>query len=248
MVFKLEICVDSVQSAIYAQLAGASRVELCDNLMEGGTTPSYGIISLARKHLNIGLNVLIRPRAGDFLYSEQEFEIMMRETEFCRECGADGIVIGILKKDGTIDTERTSELVRAARPMSVTFHRAYDMCIDPVKGIEDIIQTGADRVLTSGHKNNAEQGSELLCQLVKIAGKRIIIMPGSGISETNIEKIARKTGAKEFHCSARKLIESEMNFRKEGVTMGSIPGYDEFRRKVADTEKIKDIIRILSNI
>jgi copper homeostasis protein len=248
MNFKLEICVDSVQSAIYAEQSGASRIELCDNLMEGGTTPSFGIISTARKYLKIGLNVLIRPRPGDFLYSEQEFEIMLRETEICRECGVDGIVTGILRSDGAIDTERTSELVRAAHPMPVTFHRAYDMCIDPIQGLEDIIKTGARRVLTSGHKNSAEDGSVLLGELVRVAGQRIIIMPGSGINETNIEKIARVSGAREFHCSARKIIESDMSFRKEGVTMGNVQGYDEFRRKVADSEKIKNIIRILANL
>ncbi len=124
--------------------------------------------------------------------------------------------------------------------MTVTFHRAFDMCNDPFQGLEDIIKTGADRVLTSGHKNSAEEGAVLLGELVKMAGERIIIMPGSGINETNIEKIARASGAREFHCSARKVIESDMAFRKEGVTMGNVPGYDEFRRKVADTEKIKE--------
>jgi len=148
MKFKLEICADSVQSAIDAQKAGASRVELCDNLLEGGTTPSYGTITSARDNLEIGLHVLIRPRAGDFLYSDLEFQIMRRDIKICKECGTDGIVIGILKKEGTIDVERTAELVKLAHPMSVTFHRAFDMCINPEQGLEDIIASGADRVLT----------------------------------------------------------------------------------------------------
>jgi copper homeostasis protein len=248
MKFKLEICVDSVQSALDAQKAGASRVELCDNLYEGGTTPSYGTIESARNNLEIGLHVLIRPRAGDFLYSDIEFDIMRRDVKICKECGADGIVIGILKKDGTIDVERTSELVELAHPMSVTFHRAFDMCADPSHGLEDIIGCGADRVLTSGHKNTAEEGLTLLRDLGAQAGNRIIIMPGSGINESNIERIAKITGANEFHLSARQVIDSLMTFRMEGITMGNIPGYNEFTRKVADPEKIKRIIEILREV
>jgi copper homeostasis protein len=248
MDFKLEICIDSVQSAINSQKEGASRVELCDNLTEGGTTPSSGIISAVRKNLKIGLHILIRPRAGDFLYSDLEFEIMCKDTEICREHGADGIVIGILNTDGTIDIRRTSELVNLARPMSVTFHRAFDMCIDPVQGLEDIIETGADRLLTSGHKNSAENGSVIIRDLVKQARSRIIIMPGSGINEEIIGNIAKFTGAKEFHLSARKVVESEMIFRREGVTIGNTPGYNEFTRKVADPDKIKNIIRILGDL
>jgi copper homeostasis protein len=248
MKFKLEICVDSVQSAVDAQKAGASRVELCDNLYEGGTTPSYGTILSARNNLEIGLHVLIRPRGGDFLYSDIEFDIMRRDIKICRDCGADGIVIGILRSDATIDVERTSELVEFAHPMSVTFHRAFDMCADPLRGLEAIIGSGAERILTSGHKNTVEEGSFLLRDLVLEAGKRIIIMPGSGISESNIERIAKITGADEFHLSARKIIESLMSFRKEDITMGNAPGYNEYVRKIADPEKIKNIVRILCDL
>ncbi len=248
MKFKLEICVDNVQSAIDAQDAGATRVELCDSLPEGGTTPGYGTIVSARHNLNIGLNILIRPRGGDFLYSALEFDIMRRDVDICMECGADGIVTGILRADGNIDIERTSELVRLAHPMSVTFHRAFDMCRDPQKGLEDIIATGADRLLTSGQKNSAEEGSGLLRELVIQSGNRIIIMPGSGIHEANIEAIAKITGANEFHLSARKVVESKMIFRKTGITMGGMPGYNEYARKVADSEKIKGIIKILGNL
>ena len=248
MNFKLEICVDSVHSALIAQEAGASRVELCDNLSEGGTTPGFGTIYSARKNLHIRLNVLIRPRAGDFLYTDVEYDIMKRDLEICGECGADGIVIGLLRDDGTIDQERTSKLVELAHPMSVTFHRAFDMCRDPQQGLEEIIATGANRVLTSGHKNSAEEGLSLLKELVRQAGQRIIIMPGSGINETNIESIARATLAKEFHLSARKTIESRMIYKKDGITMGNSYGYNEFTNKVADPNKIKNIIKILSNL
>jgi copper homeostasis protein len=248
MKFKLEICVDSVQSAIDAQAAGASRVELCADLAEGGTTPGFGTIKSARENVDIGLNVLIRPRAGDFLYTDLEFDIMNKDLDICRECGADGIVIGLLRADGKIDLERTARLVEMAHPMSVTFHRAFDMCSDPEQGLEDVIAAGAHRLLTSGQKNLAVDGMDLLKELVSRAGQRIIIMPGSGINEINIAEIAKKTGAGEFHLSARKVRESLMTFRKEGITMGNAPGYNEFSGKVADKEKIKKIIRILSDL
>lgn len=247
MNFKLEICVDNVQSAIDAQNAGADRVELCDNLAEGGTTPSYGTILTARKNLNIKLHVIIRPRGGDFLYTPQEYEIMLRDIEMCGELGADGIVLGILNADGTIDTERTIGLVKAASPMDVTFHRAFDMCSDPVKGLEDIILTGATRILTSGQKRSVPQGVELIRKLVSQAGERIIIMPGSGLDESNIA-MAVATGAMEFHLTGRKVVESSMIFRRDGIPMGGVPDIPEFSRKVADPEKIRKIINILNMI
>ena len=172
MNYKLEICVDSVESAINAQKGGATRVELCDNLPEGGTTPSYGTILNARQNLDILLHVIIRPRGGDFLYTTREYEIMLRDIEMCGEIGADGIVIGLLNADGTIDVERTQQLVKAADTMAVTFHRAFDMCSDPLKGLEDIILTGATRILTSGQKDTVPLGSELISTLVKQAGER----------------------------------------------------------------------------
>jgi copper homeostasis protein len=246
--FKLEICVDSLESAIIAQNAGADRVELCDNLIEGGTTPSYGTIVSVRNNLTIGLNVLIRPRGSDFLYTDPEFDIMRRDIEVCGEAGTDGIVVGILLRDGNIDIERTFRLIDIARPMKVTFHRAFDMCKDPVKGLEDIILTGAERVLTSGQKNSAAEGSGLITNLVRKADKRIIIMPGGGINELNIASIARTTGATEFHLTGRKVINSEMDYRKSGISVGDIRETAEFSRKVADPEKIANIIKILNLI
>jgi copper homeostasis protein len=248
MKFCLEICVDSVESAIDAQNAGANRVELCSNLIEGGTTPGFGIISSARNSLSIGLHVIIRPRGGDFLYSDLEFDIMRREIELCGECGADGIVLGILEPDGAIDIERTARLIEFARPMSATFHRAFDMSVEPVKGLEDVIACGADRLLTSGQKDKASEGAELTSQLVSQAGNRIIIMPGSGINESNIAEIAGKTGAKEFHLTGRKIIESDMIYRRKNISMGGIPGVSEFSRKVADPDMIKRIVYIMNKI
>lgn len=248
MNFKLEICVDSVESAINSQIAGADRVELCDNLIEGGTTPSYGSIASARSNLNIGLHVIIRPRGGDFLYSDLEYDIMRRDVEICGENGVDGIVIGFLRADGTIDIERTARLVESAQPMSVTFHRAFDMCNDPVKGLEDIIAAGTSRVLTSGQKDNVPEGEELIKQLVELAGNRIIIMPGGGITESNIASVCKATNASEFHLTGRMVTESEMIFRRSGISMGGTSEVKEFSRKVADTDKIKRIIKILKLI
>lgn len=248
MKFRLEICVDSVESAVNAQIAGAHRVELCNDLIEGGTTPSSGTISIVREIITICLHVIIRPRGGDFLYSGKEYEIMRRDIEICGEYGVDGIVLGILNRDGSIDVDRTARLIESAHPMSATFHRAFDMCSDPVKGLEDVIATGASRLLTSGQKNRAEEGLDLITLLVQKAEERIIIMPGSGIDDLNIEKIARASGAKEFHLTGRKVIDSEMSFRREDILMGGVPGIQEFSRKIADTEKIKKIINILEEI
>lgn len=246
MNFKLEICVDSVESAIAAQYAGAHRVELCDNLIEGGTTPSFGTINSVRKNLSIDVNVIIRPRGGDFLYTDAEYDIMRRDIDICGESGVNGIVIGILRSDGEIDLERTAKLIEFAAPMSVTFHRAFDMCADPLKGFEDIIASGATRLLTSGQKDKAIVGAELIAKLNKSSKDRIIVMPGGGLNISNIEAIAKTTGCHEFHLTARKTIESEMTFRKAGVSMGGVSGISEFSRKVADQELIKSIIDILS--
>lgn len=248
MVFKLEICADSVESAVLAQMAGADRIELCDNLNEGGTTPSFGMIASARDNLSVALHVIIRPRSGDFLYSDEEFDIMRRDIDLCGEAGIDGIVLGILRNDGEIDTERTAKLTELARPMSVTFHRAFDMCANPVKGLEEIISAGAERVLTSGQKNSAAEGSVLLHKLVKQSSGRIIIMPGGGLDESNISEVAKVTRATEFHLSGRKVIESQMAYRKEDIHLGGFPSTTEYSRKIADPQKIINIINILKMI
>lgn len=245
MNFSIEICVDNVESAIVAQNAGADRVELCNNLPEGGTTPGIGTIFSARNNLNIGLHVIIRPRGGDFLYTNLEYDIMRKEIDICGECGIDGIVVGILDSEGSIDVERTAKLIELARPMSATFHRAFDMCNDPVKGLENVIATGADRLLTSGQKKSAEEGIELISHLIMLAHNRVIIMPGSGINESNIRFIAESTGAREFHLTARKIGDSEMIFRRRDISMGGIPDIPEFSRKVTDPDMIRSIINNL---
>lgn len=248
MQFKLEICADSVESAVNAQQAGAHRIELCSSLPEGGTTPSYGKILSARYNLDIDLNVIIRPRGADFLYSDLEYDEMTKEIEFCGEAGADGVVTGILLENGNIDVERMGRLVELADPMKVTFHRAFDLCADPFRGIEDIIATGAHRILTSGQKNSAADGSILIGSLVRQAGERIIIMPGGGININNIGEVAKLTGASEFHLTGRKMKESEMEFRRAGIMMGGSAELSEYSWKVADVGTIAKICEILKMI
>jgi copper homeostasis protein len=208
----LEIIGFNIESCLAAQEAGADRIELCGSPGEGGTTPSYGLVQSAREKLEIDLYVMIRPRGGDFLYTNNEFEMMMKEVEFCKRSGCDGIVTGALTPDGHVDKERCKILVDIAYPMGVTFHRAFDRVADPFGSMEDLIALGFERILTSGLQPKAEQSTSLLSQLIHKSDGRIIIMPGSGINSANIISIAEKTGAKEFHSSASFLKKSEMKF------------------------------------
>ena len=246
--YTLEICANSLDSAINAQNGGAHRIELCDNLYEGGTTPSYGTILLTREKLHIDINILIRPRGGDFSYSDSEFEIMKKDIEFAKKSGVNGVVFGILLENGNVDKERIIELIQLARPMSVTFHRAFDVCSDPFVALEDIIACGCDRILTSGQHNKAIDAINLLSELIKKADNRIIIMPGSGINETNISKLFKKTKAKEYHASLRKTIDSKMSFRKESVNMNSLKNIPEYEISITDTERVKKTIEILNEL
>ncbi len=248
MKYKIEICCDSLDSAINSMKSGADRIELCSNLAEGGTTPSYGLTEAVRDIKNIRLHVLIRPRGGDFLYNPSEFGIMVKDIEICKKIGADGVVFGILNSDGTIDKLRSSELVEIARPLDVTFHRAFDMSRDPFEALEDIIACGIGRLLTSGQKNKASDGIKLISELVNRASGRLSVMPGSGISDSNIETIARKTRAGEFHFTGRKMIESGMSFRRDGLNMGGVPDIPEYSRKIADIDMILRVKRILDSI
>ena len=212
MKFKLEVIGFTIESCLIAQAAGAHRIELCDNPSEGGTTPSYGFIKTARENLSIELYPIIRPRGGDFLYSEIEFELMKADIQICKNLGCDGVVIGMLNSDGTVDKQRCKQLVDIAQPMGVSFHRAFDRTKDPFKALEDIISIGCERILTSGQKSVATDGAALLNELVKQANGRIIIMPGSGVRSDNIETLVKKTNATEFHTSARTYAESKMEF------------------------------------
>ena len=238
----IEACVNSAISAIEAQKGGADRVELCENLHDGGTTPSAGAIRFARKNLHIRLFVMIRPRGGDFLYSDDEFEIMKEDIKVARELGADGVVFGILKPDGTIDLERMKTLVDLACPMGITCHRAFDMTADPFQAMEDLITLGIDRILTSGQQKTAPQGASLILKLIQRSNGRIIIMPGSGVKEDNFEELIRKTGATEVHIHLEKQQPSRMIFKQPAVYMG-IPDQSEFEHTLTDWERIRKMRR-----
>lgn len=249
MDYKVEICANSVASCLEAQKGGAYRVELCAGIPEGGTTPSYGEILMARDLLNIKLNIIIRPRGGDFLYSDVEHQIMLHDIEMAKKLGVDGVVIGCLTADGEIDMQRNHELVNAAKGMNVTFHRAFDMCKDPFQSLEQIITLGCDTLLTSGQQPTAIEGVTLLKKLVDKAHGRITIMPGSGVNESNIAAIAQQTGASVFHFSARETIESGMKYRNPDLKMGgTVVSIDEFAQNITNAEKVQRTISKLQNI
>ena len=237
----LEICAGSVESAIAARDGGAKRIELCATLEVGGVTPSAGVIAEARKVEDLVLNVIIRPRGGDFLYNEYEVACMEEDIRTCKRLGADGVVIGALTAEGDIDKAVCKRLIEAADSMSVTFHRAFDMCRNPHEALEELISLGCDRVLTSGQAPTAEAGIPLLKQLVEQAVGRIIIMPGCGVNSKNAAMILQTTEATEIHASARKSVGSGMVFRHSGVSMGN-PDSDEYARKETDVNEVRAIV------
>lgn len=237
----IEACVTSVPCALGAQQAGARRIELCDNLFWGGTTPGPGSIISARQNLEIDLNVIIRPRGGDFLYTDMEFDIMKAEIRFCREQGADGVVFGILRADGTVDSDRCAELIELSGNMSTTFHRAFDMTSDPFTALNDLVSLGFNRVLTSGQRPSAMEGIELIAELVGLAGDSIIIMPGVGINPDNAAEVISRSGATEFHVFTRTVKPSRMEYRNPAVFMGTNPDLDEYAWDVIDTAALRSI-------
>ncbi|MEO6521300.1 MAG: copper homeostasis protein CutC [Mucilaginibacter sp.] len=244
----LEVCANSVTSALAAQQGGATRVELCDNLREGGTTPSCGQIKIVRQLLSIEMYVLIRPRTGDFIYSDLEFEVMKLDIQTCIEKGCDGIVIGILKTDGSIDKERCAQLVQLARigGLKVTFHRAFDVCRDYYEALEDIIEIGCDRILTSGGKSTAMEGANTISRLVSLAKGRIKIMPGSGVNEYNIADLVRYSGAKEFHASARSRVDSKMIYRNTNILFSG--SGEEYTMHVTDPDRVGRLIQLANSV
>lgn len=244
--FLVEICSNSVESCLAAQEGGADCVELCAGIPEGGTTPSYGEMITARDLLtDTRLNIIIRPRGGDFLYSPLEIKIMLEDIEMARVIGANGVVFGCLTPDGDIDVPTMKKLMDASEGLSVTFHRAFDVCRDPRKALEQLIELGCDRILTSGQQPNAEAGIPLLKELNKQAAQRIILLAGCGINETNIRRIAMETGIGEFHFSARERIKSEMQYRNEAVSMGGTVLINEYERDVTTAQRVKETIRRL---
>ncbi|QHL86822.1 copper homeostasis protein CutC [Nibribacter ruber] len=246
--FTLEICIDSVASAIAAEQGGAQRVELCDYLAGGGTTPSAGMISLVQESISLPVHVLVRPRRGDFLYSSAEVDIMKRDIQLCRELGVAGVVIGALTKDGDIDVASTQELIEAAGSLSITFHRAFDLTRDPFRALDQLLALNIDRLLTSGQQATALEGIPLLQQLQARAAGELIILPGSGITPENVLEIVTHTGVTEVHASVRRRVDGEMVFRKEHPPMSSHSPLSEFEQLVADEAQVRKIRQLLNEL
>lgn len=259
----LEVCTGSLTSVLHAAEGGAQRIELCSGLDEGGVTPSIGLIHAAMQVEGPKKHILVRPRGGDFLYSEYEQDVIVEDILAARRAGADGVVVGALTADGDVDVEACSRFVDAAQgeyvdfaegdldeayflpPMSVTFHRAFDLCRDPKSALETIIELGFDRILTSGQAATAEAGIPLLKELVELSSGRITIMPGCGVNASNAAKILNETGATEIHASARSSWPSQMRFRHPGVSMGT-PGSDEYATKETDVETVRTIVESIA--
>lgn len=238
---QMEVCANSASSSIAAEEGGAIRVELCDNLYEGGTTPSAGQIKLTRDSVGIQVYPIIRPRGGDFLYSDIEFKIMQEDIRYCRSIGCDGVVIGLLTRGGQIDKQRSATLVDLAYPTKVSYHRAFDMTVDMHQALEDIVDIGCERVLTSGGEANALDGAEMIRRLVTQANGRIEIMPGAGIRTHNVSQVIQVTGATVFHATAQMPVQSSMTYLNERLSMGATT--DEYVIKLTDAGQVRELIK-----
>jgi len=234
----LEVCAFTIQSCIIAERAGAIRVELCDNPIEGGTTPSYGTIKTVREKVTIKLYPIIRPRSGNYFYDEDEFEIIRKDILACKELGCDGISIGVGTIHAEIDVDRMKRIVEWAYPLGVTCNRVFDGTPDPFKALEELIDCGCERVLTSGQKSAAPDAAEILAQLVQQAGDRIIIMPGAGIKSSNIGQLKAQCGAREYHASARKALPNPLTYINTQVS-------DYGNVYIADEEEVKKMVALL---
>ena len=246
--YTLEICVDSVESAINAQKGGATRLELCSNLIIGGTTPTKNLFEEVRKNVNIPINVLIRPRFGDFLYSKYEIEIIKNEIRMFREMGADGIVVGILTKEGEIDLENMKSFISEAQDIPVTFHRAFDVCKNPVEAFDELKKIGVKAILTSGQEENCLKGKQLLKKLVELSNKdnknKIEVIVGAGLNILNIGEIKNFTGANNFHFSGKKVRKSGMEYKKQDINMGK-KGFSEFEILETDEKIVQEVSEYL---
>jgi len=234
----LELAVFNIQSALIAATGGADRIEVCENYANGGTTPSYGILKTVREKVSIPAFVMICPRAGDFLYTDEEFEVIKKDIAICKKLGFDGIVCGILNIDGTIDQDRTAQLIELAYPLEFTFHRAFDRCKDPFNALEDLIEYGCDRILTSGQQPNVLEGKSLIKQLIEKADDRITILPGGGLRSSNVAELKAFTGAVEFHTSAKKVLHTKMRFINSAMNDDT----DQISVDVDEIQRIKSMI------
>jgi copper homeostasis protein len=237
----IEIATSDFITTKSAVAGGADRIELCANLAEGGTTPSYGTVKQCRESFDVLLYPIIRPRGGDFLYTEEEFSIMLQDIRLFKELGCDGVVIGMLNRDGRIDYDRSARLVETAYPLGVTFHRAFDRCRDPHEALEQLVEMGCERILTSGQLPTVSEGVELIAELNRKAEDRIIIMPGSGLRKENIKWLAEKTGCREFHSSLRGKANSAMEFIHPGFA-GSAESY---MNNAIDPEEVRALRKAL---
>lgn len=242
----VEVCVDSVESAIAAERGGADRVELCSNLLEGGVTPSAGLIAAVRQAISIQLQVMIRPRGGDFFYTGNEIGVMRHDIKAAKELGADGVVLGILDLEGNVDAKRTGGLVELARPLTATFHRAIDLSRDLFIALQTLIDLKIDRVLTSGGEQTAVEGKRTIARLVRDAAGRIVVMPGSGIQEENVRRLIEETGAREIHVGLSAPFASPMRSRNEKVSMGTVKDREYLRFGVTE-ERVRSLLRAASN-
>lgn len=242
--FNLEVCVDTVESAIAAEQGGATRLELCGNLIIGGTTPSISLLEIVKENVKIPVHVLIRPRFGEFCYSDLEFEEIKRQVVDMKEHGADGVVIGIVKPNGSLDKERLKILIELANPLHIVLHRAFDVCKDPFEALQDAKGIGMHTILTSGQKQTALEGADLLARLIQKANGEIDIMPGSGISSSTIATLIEKTNAKSYHVSGKIKKESPMIYRKQDIPMGLpiLSEYDLFQTDSTEIRKIRQVI------
>ena len=238
----LEVCADSVESALAAQRGGAHRIELCSGLVEGGTTPSSGLISTVRSRVSIPICIMVRPRGGDFCYGTDDFETMEQDVLTAKQLGTDGVVLGILKEDGRVDVERTRHLVNLARPLKTTFHRAFDMSRNLEESLDAVIAAGVDRVLTSGGEQRVEHGTTMVKTLNIAARGRIAIMAGGGINDANVHMVMAATGVREIHASAAVSASSPMRYRNEKISMGAMKGR-EYQRLVVLEDKVRRLLR-----
>lgn len=246
MAVNIEIAVFNIESAMHAQKGGADRVELCDNPVEGGTTPSFGVMEIVRQALSIDVYAMIRPRGGDFVYSAYEYHAMKRDIEMCKRASLDGVVFGMMKPEGTIDKERCRRLIEAARPMKVTCHRAFDFTRDAYEALNDCLEAGFDRILTSGRQPTVAEGTDVIKELVLRSAGKISVMAGVGINPSNVIPVIKSTGVKEIHLSARTYKPSAHTRYNHLVSLKeSLP--DDSGMWVADEEKIKEIARLVKN-
>jgi copper homeostasis protein len=241
---KIEVCAFSLESCLAAEKGGANRIELCGSMYEGGTTPSAGLIQIAKQRVSIEIHAMIRPRGGDFCYTEDEISVMQADIRMAKQLGCEGVVLGILQPNGQVNIAQTKALVALAKPMRVTFHRAIDMTPDYLEALENIIETGCNRILTSGQKNTAMEGIEAIKNLVKQANGRIEIMAGSGVNADNAQTLIH-TGVNALHLTGKSIRDSAMVYRKEGIAMGGLSEVPEYEIIYSDSEKIRAVVNIL---